>query len=265
MPTEELKALGSVDIMRGEFWNGKTEQLTPDGFEELQIVKPIASAAHIYGHRVVEMEAFTSHINWQEGPDVFKPLADRAFCEGHDARRLPHDGAQPSRSGSARLDLPGRFAHEHQPHLVELSEPLHAYFARCSALLMQGDFVADVAWYYGDEVPNFAKPKHLRPGLGYGYDYDDLNTEVLLRAGVDGEGKILLPSGMRYAVLVLPDDNHRMSLAVLAEARGVVEDRRDDPRQQAGANLRTAGISRGTGAACELSPTGCGERRRPRA
>lgn len=81
VPTEDLKALGAVDVMRGEFWNGKTQQLTPDGFEELQVVKPIASAAHIYGRPIVEMEAFTSFNHWQEGPEVFKILADRAFCE----------------------------------------------------------------------------------------------------------------------------------------------------------------------------------------
>lgn len=40
VPTEELKALGAVDVMRGEFWHGKTGQLTPDGFEELHQHRP---------------------------------------------------------------------------------------------------------------------------------------------------------------------------------------------------------------------------------
>jgi hypothetical protein len=223
VPTEELKALGAVDVMRGEFWNGKSGQLTPDGFEELQIVKPIASAAHIYGRRVVEMEAFTSHVSWQEGPDVFKRLADRAFCEGM-TRAVYH-------TMSHNLKEAGRpgWTYQAGSHMGtnltwwDLSEGLHRYLARASALLMQGDFVADVAAYYGDEVPNFAKPKHVCPGLGYGYDYDDLNTEVLLQATVGPRGEVVLPSGMRYAVLTLPENERRMSLAVLEKLAQLLE------------------------------------------
>ncbi len=223
VPTEDLKALGAVDVMRGEFWNGKTQQLTPEGFEELQVVKPIASAAHIYGRRVVEMEAFTSFLHWQEGPDAFKPLADRAFCEGM-TRVVYH-------TMSHNLPEAGRPGWTYQAgthmgtHLTwwEMSGHLHAYLARCSALLMQGDFVADVAYYKGSPIPSIGKPKHVRPGLGYGYDYDDLNTEVLLRATVDRRGRVLLPSGMSYAVLVLPANDRRMDLAVLQHLERLVK------------------------------------------
>ena len=38
---------------------------------------------------------------------------------------------------------------------------------------------------------------------------------VPIEASVDQEGRILLPSGMRYAVLVLPEHDRRMDLAVL--------------------------------------------------
>ena len=215
VPTEDLAALGAVDVMRGEFWNGKTNQLNPDGFEELQVVKPIASAAHIYGHRIAESEAFTSHINWREGPEIFKQLADRAYCEGT-TRMVYHTMVH----NLPEAGMPGwtYAAGSHMnTHLTwwEMSDQLHAYLARCSALLMQGDFVADLAYYYGHEIPNFAKPKRIRSGLGYGYDYDDLNTEILLQATVDKRGRIALPSGMTYAALVLPPDDRRMDLAVL--------------------------------------------------
>ena len=87
---------------------------------------------------------------------------------------------------------------------------------------MQGQFVADVACYYGHDIPNFAKPKHLRSGLGYGYDYDDLNTEVLLQAQVDPHGRVVLPSGIAYALLVLPANDQRMDLAVLRHLEQLV-------------------------------------------
>ena len=223
VPTEDLKALGAVDVMRGEFWNGKTQQLTPEGFEELQVVKPIASAAHIYGHRIVEMEAFTSFLNWQEGPDGFKPMADRAFCEG--MTRVVYHTMSHNLPEAGRPGWTYQAGTQINTHLTwwELSGQLHAYLARCSALLLQGQFVADVAYYCGNDIPNFAKPKHLRPGLGPGYDYDDLNTEVLLQARVDRRGRVVLPSGMSYAALVLPANDRRMDLAVLQHLERLVK------------------------------------------
>lgn len=222
VPTEDLQALGAVDVMRGEFWNGRTNQLTPEGFEELQVVKPIASAAHIYGHRIVEMEAFTSTIHWREGPADFKPLADRAFCEG--MTRVVYHTMSHNLPGAG---VPG-WTYQAGTHMNtnlpwwKLSHQLHAYLARCSALLMQGLFVADVACYRGGEVPNFGNPKHLRPGLGYGYDYDDINTEVLLTASVGEAGRIVLPSGMSYALLVLPPADNRMELPVARQLENLV-------------------------------------------
>jgi hypothetical protein len=215
VPTEDLKALGAVDVMRGEFWLDKANRLDDQGHEVLQVVKQIASAAHIYGRRIVEMEAFTSHVNWQESPADYKRLADRAFCEGMTravyhtmSHNLPEAG-KPGWTFQAGSHMNTNLT------WWQFSDQLHAYLARCSSLLMQGEFVADVAYYYGHAIPNFAKPKHVRTGLGSGYDYDDLNTEILLQASVDQEGHIVLPSGMRYAVLVVPEQDRRMDLAVL--------------------------------------------------
>ena len=72
-----------------------------------------------------------------------------------------------------------------------------------------------MAYYYGEKVPNFASgAKYVRETLGIGFDYDDLNKEVLLTSSVTEDGQLVLPSGMRYQLLVLPD-NEDMSLEVL--------------------------------------------------
>ena len=222
VPTEDLKALGAIDVMRGEFWVDKRDRLKPDGFEELQIVKGIASAAHIYGHTIVEMEAFTSHDNWRQSPATLKPFADRAFCEGMNrvvyhtmAHNLPEAG-KPGWTFGAGTHINTNLT------WWDGSTAWHQYIARCSALLQQGRFVADACFYYGHEIPNFTQPKHARPGLGRGYDYDDINTEVLLTAAVQ-EGRLTLPSGMSYAVLVLPDEE-RMDLAVLQKIDELLND-----------------------------------------
>jgi hypothetical protein len=222
VPTEDLKALGSVDVMRGEFWNREVVWRDADGLDLMQVVKSIASAAHIYGQKIVEMEAFTSFFHWQEGPALFKKLADRAFCDGMNrvvyhtmSHHLPEAG------------VPG-WTYQAGTHMStnltwwDLSDQLHAYLSRCSALLQQGNFVADACFYYGHDIPNFAKPKYVRPTLGWGYDYDDINTEILLNARTDN-GQIVLNNGMHYEVLVLPDTDY-MDLAVMQKIINLVKD-----------------------------------------
>ena len=221
VPTEDLKALGSVDIMRGEFWNREPIHRHENGLDVLQVVKNIGSAAHIYGRKIIEMESFTSMQHWQEGPMILKKLADQAFCEGmtrvvyHTMPHSPPEAGLPGWSYSAGTHI--------HPNMTwwEMSKPFHRYLTTVSGMLMQGDFVADVAYYYGSSIPNFALPKHVRPGLGSGYDYDDMNTEVLLTADVR-DGRVVLPSGMEYPLLVLPDDE-RMELAVLEKVAELLQ------------------------------------------
>ena len=136
----------------------------------LQVVRNIASAAHIYGHQVVEMESFTSHRkHWQETPIELKKLADKAFCAGmnrvvyHTIPHSPKEAGAPGWSYQAGTHI--------SPKMTwwEYSEPFHAYLARTSALLQRGQFVADVAYYYGEKIPNFASgSKYIRETLGLG-------------------------------------------------------------------------------------------------
>jgi hypothetical protein len=78
------------------------------------------------------------------------------------------------------------------------------YINRCQALLQSGLFVADVLYYNGDWAPNLVGPKHVDPSLGQGYDYDVCNAEVLLTRLSVKKGRIVLPDGMSYRLLVLP-------------------------------------------------------------
>ena len=66
-------------------------------------------------------------------------------------------------------------------------------------------FVADVLYYAGDDIPCFVLPKNIDPKRGFGYDYDVCNTDVLLNRLTVKNGMIVLPDGMSYRVLVLPD------------------------------------------------------------
>jgi len=78
-------------------------------------------------------------------------------------------------------------------------------------MLRQGLFVGDVAYYYGDKAPNFFPEYHDVPekpglaGLSGAYDFDIVNTDIILNRMLVKDGKIVLPDGMSYSLLVLPD------------------------------------------------------------
>jgi len=232
---DALKALGSADIPMGEFWN----------HQRFWVVKEAASAAHIYGRRIVDAETLTGWRNWQEGPAEYKRRFDIALCAG-----LNHPTFHTFTHNPPAAGRPGYVYHAGEHFNVnttwwDQAGPLIEYMARCDYLLQRGLFAADVAFYYGDQAPNLVPARRIDPdiepiypdknclhcgqprpiqvsSLDRGYDYDYVNSEVILdRTRVSG-GRIVLPDGLSYALLVLPDRDD-MPLAVLRKLGELVE------------------------------------------
>jgi hypothetical protein len=213
-PVDSLKALGAVDILRGEFW---------PKFRNMRLNKEVASAAHIYGKQIVDAESFTSWRHWQDGPYFLKQLADNAFCEGLNHLTFHTFTHSPTEAG-----LPGLAYHAGthiSPNCVwwPMSRQFIDYLSRCSYLLQKGLFVADVCFYYGGQAPNFVPAKHICFSPGAGYDYDVTNREVILQRMTVQDGRIFLPNGMSYAFLVLPDQAD-MELAVLRKLEQLIKE-----------------------------------------
>ncbi|MGK7397389.1 MAG: glycosyl hydrolase [Candidatus Cyclobacteriaceae bacterium M3_2C_046] len=212
VPVESIKALGALSVPRGEFWH-KYPKYDAEGFDSHWFIKGIASAAHLYDQTFVEAESFTSLLHWQEGWQDLKPTADQAFCEGLNRVVFHTSNHSPDAFGA-----PG-YVYGFGTHMDTRqtwwpkSRAWIDYLARNSYLLQQGNFVGDILYYYGDQAPNFAKQRHTDPSLGFGYDYDVINTEKLLELEMS-QGKMTLPHGQEYALLVLPQQN-TMPLVVL--------------------------------------------------
>jgi len=221
-----LKNLGRSDFPMGEFWLGPNHQdestLTDDkpyGISRLdkgqnKVTKMVASAAHIYGRDTVSAEAFTTMRHWLDYPGSLKQALDRAYCEGVNRIAIHTSTATRPKDGMPGYEY-GAGTH-FNPNVTwwEKSGAFFDYVARCQYLLRFGKFVADVLFYNGDTAPNLVAQKHANPLLGKGYDYDVCNEEVLLTRVSVKNKRLILPDGMSYAVLVLPD-HHRMPLAVL--------------------------------------------------
>ncbi len=209
-PADPLKAQGTIDIPRGEFWinHSRFYKDKNDSIDILRIVKETAAASHIYQKGVVEMEAFTSFMHWQEGPGDMKPFGDRAFCEG--MNRAVFHGFSHNITNSG---YPG-YVYTAGTHFNtkrvwwSKAKPFIDYVSRISAVFQKSDFKADVVWYYGDKVPNAARPKNTHFKVGPGYDYEVINTEVLLKKLTVNKGKLVLPSGAEFSLLVLEDEDN---------------------------------------------------------
>ncbi len=217
-PVDGIKALGAVDIPRGEFWNRH---------RGIFLIKEIASAAHVYNKRLVDAESFTTWRRWVDGPLNHKVLADRALCEGLNCFSLHTFASSPPEAG-----LPGWAYHagtDINPSATwwPMARGLMDYLARCSYMLRQGWFVADVCYYYGDQAPNFyplfcdVPEKPLLPGLDPQNDYDVCSSEVILKRMSVKNGRVVLPDGMSYAALVLPDQDH-IPVAVLEKIHSLL-------------------------------------------
>lgn len=230
---DPLKALGNSDVPMGEFWNRQKNWVT----------KEAASAAHIYGKKLVAAESLTGWQNWQHGPTDFKQLFDIAFCAGLNQVVFHNFAHSPKLAGK-----PG-FAYHAGEHINvntswwEMARPFMDYLSRCSYLLRQGNFVGDLCIYYGDDAPNQVParridpniiprypegtclhcgvPKPVDPGKLIGYDYDYINSDIIIqKLKVEGE-RLVLPSGQSYKLMLLPDRDD-ISLEVLKSIEKLV-------------------------------------------
>ncbi len=203
VPVEPLKALGKgLDIPRGEFWINH-ERLNDDGMDILRVVKEVSSASHIYGSKIVEMEAFTSFQHWQEGPFEMKPIGDRAFAEGMNRVVVHGSTHNPAGTGYPGIVYHAGTHYNDKRIWWKKVKPFNEYLARVSYILQEADFEADILYYYGDTIPNYGGHKHGRFSPGAGYDYELVNTEILL--GLEAkDGRIVNPeNGAVFKLLAL--------------------------------------------------------------
>jgi len=221
-PFESLRASGVLAWPRGEFWYNHPQH--PDYPKDmLQVIKGVACASHIYNQKYVEAESFTCTWLWQDGPGDLKPSADRAFCEGlnriifHTSPHIPEAAGRPGWIYS--------FGTIVNTSLIwwPKSKPFMDYLSRCSYMLQQGNFVGDILYFYGDSAPNFVPPKSTDPNFIPGYDYDYTNADIIInRLDVDN-GKLILPHGQKYEMLVLPD-SRMISLEVIQRLEELIKE-----------------------------------------
>jgi hypothetical protein len=206
-----------VDIPMGEFWY---RALHPE-LMYYQDVRGAASASHIYGKNLVAAESFTG--GGFESPFTLKKIGDYWFTQGIN-RFVFHTSAHQPLDTKPGNTMVGTHINRNITW-AELANPFMTYLARNSYMLQQGKFVADLAYLLDEGAPSTMPiwGTGLNPAPPEGFDYDYINADVLVnRMSVSPDGRLILPDGMSYAVLVLPNTG-RMTLSVLKKINELVK------------------------------------------
>ncbi len=213
LPSDNIQAKGRTDIPMGEFWMTQT-----DGTIDC---KEAASAAHVYGLPIAAAEAFTGS-KADAHPAMMKPFADAALALGINKFVVLASVHQPwdDRKPGVTED---RFYLPYQRHNTwwEDSTPFWDTLSRSSHLLRQGIPVADLLYHLGNDTPLKIATHRMRPAPPPGYDYDVCGDEVLLTRTRVENGRIVLPDGMSYRILVLAGGRH-LSVAAARHLRTLV-------------------------------------------
>lgn len=210
---DNMQAGSTADIPMGEFWIGGLA---------IESTKLAASVGHVYGKPIIGAESFTADDvrgRWLEEPYAAKALGDLIFCNGINRYIFHRYAHQPWMNLVPGMTMGpwGTHLERTQTWWTEAKQWLQ-YVARCQSLLQQGRFIADVAYYYGEGAPvDLPYRTGLNPRIPAGYDYDGCDTKALMTMKVD-KGMLVLPSGMTYRALVLPD-REDMTPQVAAQVR----------------------------------------------
>ena len=217
-----------ADIPMSAIWMDNA----PNGHDKVSIgeadIRESASVAHITGKKIVAGECFTVSGAGKRGytyfPGNLKNTADIALGSGltrfviHESAHQPMDDKVP---GTGLFQY-GQWFNRHETW-ASMARPWMDYLARSCYLLQQGDYVADILWYYGEDNCIVGLYGRQGPDIPSGYSFDYINPRALVESVRMKGGRLVTPSGMSYNVLVLGENCRRMSLPVLRKLVSLAE------------------------------------------
>jgi hypothetical protein len=207
-PAGDLALGAEADVPMGEFWADGDEYNTAYSCLEA------TSIAHTHGRPIVAAEAFTSNSKetWTRHPGRIKSQADWAFAEGINRLVIHRFQHQPWENRLPGMTMTSfGLQYERTQTWWEMSGPWHTYLARCQYLLRQGLPVADILYLTPEGAPHvFQPPASALAGTTNmpdrkGYSFDGIDARTLMERVSVKDGRLLLPGGMSYRLLVLPE------------------------------------------------------------
>jgi len=215
-PYETMQYGSGVDIPMAEFWQDLS----------WYPVKAVSSLANGYGKPVVAAESFTGnaeHGSWKDDPYSMKAFGDLMYCLGVNRFVFHSYVHQPWLNAKPGLTLGQHGINMNRANTwFEVSGGWLNYLSRCQYLLQLGRTRADVAYFCGQGAPNLHRPGN--PPLPRGYSYDSINADLLMNHASVEHGRLVLKSGVSYAVLVLTPEDPLMTPELLGKIKALVEE-----------------------------------------
>lgn len=194
-PSEFLMYGGQSDLVSGEYWN-------EGSLGDIEC-KSASSAAHIYGKHKTSAESYTAaQQSYRRHPAMLKKRGDWSLTEGINHHVLHVYIQQPDDERIPGINA--WFSTEFNRHNTwfDQGSAWVDYLRRCQHLLQQGKYAADVCYFIGEDAPKMTGARD--PELPDGYSYDYINAEVILNRLSVKNGRLMLPDGMNYGLMVLP-------------------------------------------------------------
>ena len=220
---DDMEMRSKTDVPMGAMWTW-ADSPGPD-IDYISDLRGAASVAHIYGQNLVGAESMTSRgPAWAFSPNNLKKVADLEFALGVNRFEIHESTHQPVPEMAPGLTLgPFGLWFNRNDTWAEEAKPWVTYLARCSYMLQQGHYSADVAYFYGEEGPLTAvfgwKAIDDAPD-GYGFDF--VNSDVVLHELSFKDGRLVTPGGTSYKLLYLGGRSQRMTLPVLRQIKSLV-------------------------------------------
>jgi len=202
LPIDPMRYYGVSDIPMTEFWYPKAPS------SQNEYAKPVfnaASATHLYNKPRLAAEACTQlDVKWNEHPFDVKYLIDYNFTKGinhlvfHTFSHTPQTDVAPGSSFGGNIGFPFVRAQTWWKYMPDWID----FLSRNQYMLQQGEYAADVLWYYGDD---FARPPFDLDYFPKGYRFDYLNEEILQTKLSVKDGKINVKDAGDYRIILLRD------------------------------------------------------------
>jgi hypothetical protein len=228
-PMDEMTSAAYLDEPQTEFWYHRANQPVNeagdfgDAYRSYSWVAGMASAAHTNGKKILASEAFTAMPgeNWLGHPATLKPLGDWAFCSGINRLIIHRYAMQPflDRKPGMTMSFWGQH-YERTQTWWEESKAWHEYLTRCQYMLRQGLFAADLLYLQTEAAPNRFMPpsvdmKNPIPPDPPGYNFDGCTADTIYKRISIKDGRIVLPDGMSYRLLVLPKEGEQVQAGLM--------------------------------------------------
>lgn len=194
-PSEFLMYGGQSDFVSGEYWNEGT-------LGDIEC-KAASSAAHIYGKKRTSAECFTAaQRSFVRHPAMLKKRGDWGLTEGINHHVLHVYIHQPDSDKVPGANAWFSTEFNRKNTWFEQGKTYFDYIRRSQHLLQQGTYAADLCYFIGEDAPIMTGATN--PAVPKGYSFDYINAEVIMNRMTVKDGRLVLPDGMNYGLMVLP-------------------------------------------------------------